>query len=322
MTSVEVSQMSPHFNIQFGIYLPQLQMSFETIRNRVQLAERLGFHSAWFMDHLYAPGMPQVPAFEAWTTISALATVTERIRLGHLVLCNSFRHPAVLAKMATSLDVISGGRLDLGIGSGSVPDEHRMFGLPFPGIRERTERLEESIQVMKLLFTQDEASFNGKYYQLDKAPSALKPLQQPHPPFHVGGGGEKFTLPLVARCADAWNCPTYSLGELERKIEVLRTECERANRDFDTLRISEEAVLVLAPTKAALEDAVASARRRYGGAGWGLDAGGFIGTPDDIIKRIREKAALGVSLFVFFFHDRGRPETLKLFAREVAPAFA
>lgn len=308
--------------IEFGVYIPQLQLDFDVIRERVLVAERGGFRSVWFMDHLYPPGLPRLPSFEAWTLVSALATCTERIRLGHLVLCNSFRHPALLAKMATSLDIISNGRLDLGIGSGSVALEHEEFGIPFPGVAQRSKQLAEALQVIKLLFTQETSNFEGEYYQLRNAPNLPRPVQQPHPPIHVGGGGERYTLPIVARWADAWNCPTYSLGEMERKIQVLHEECRRIGRDPESLRITEEAVLALAPTRADVESVRATAQRRYGGAGWGFEAGGYVGTPEDIVRRIRQKTELGVTLFVFFFHDRAKPETLELFAREVIPAFA
>ena len=314
--------MSPAHKIEFGAYFPQLNLSFEDIRERVLLAERLGYDSVWFYDHLYPPGMPKLSGFEGWTLISALATITERVRLGHLVLCNGFRHPSLLAKMAVTLDVISNGRLDIGIGTGSHEQEFRMFGYPFPSVRERTEQLDEALQVMKLIFTEETSSFQGKHYGLENAPSVPLPVQKPHPPIIVGGGGEKLTLPLVARHADVWNCPTYSLGELERKIDVLRRECDKAGRDFDTLRISEEAVLCVAPTKQALEGAKETAQRRFGGGGWGLEAGGFIGTPDEVIRQLEAKAELGVSHFVFFFFDRGKPESMELFAKEVAPAFS
>ncbi len=313
--------MPPH-KIDFGVYLPQLGFTFPQIRERAKAADRLGYHSIWFMDHFYPPAMPTVPSFEAWTTVSALAMVTERIRLGHLVICNGFRHPALLAKMATSLDVISNGRVELGIGTGSVPPEHKQFDVHFPPFRERTERLEESVLIIKSLFTQEETSFKGKYYTLEKAPNLPRPVQKPHPPITIGGGGEKYTLPLVARHADAWNCPTYSLGELEKKIAVLRSECAKIGRNPGTLRLTEEAVLAIARSKADLPSVMETAKRRYPGKGWGLEASGYIGTPDDIIKRIKERAALGVSLFAFFFYDRAEPATLELFAKEVMPAFA
>jgi alkanesulfonate monooxygenase SsuD/methylene tetrahydromethanopterin reductase-like flavin-dependent oxidoreductase (luciferase family) len=306
--------------IEFGIYLPQLKFSFEEIRDRVLLGERLGYDSVRFYDHFYSPGMPDVPAFEAWTLISALATVTQKIRLGHLVLCNSFRHPALLAQMALSLDVISNGRLELGIGSGSNPREFAEYGIAYPSLRERTEQLDEALQVIKLLFTQTRSTFNGKYYTLKDAPSPLRPVQTPHPIITIGGGGEKLTLPLVARHADMWNCPTYSLGEFQQKYDVLRRECDKLNRDPATLRISEEAVAVVVESAAALPAALEQAKRRYGFKSWGLEAGGYIGTPEQLTEHILGKVARGITNFGLLFHDRTSAESLELFATRVMPA--
>jgi F420-dependent oxidoreductase-like protein len=306
-----------HRPIEFGVYIPQLKFSFEEILDRVQIAERLGYDNAWFYDHFYSPGSPDTPAFEAWTLIAALASVTQKIRLGHLVLCNAFRHPALLAQMALSLDAISRGRVELGIGTGSYPGEFEEYGLPFTPFRERAAQLEEALQVIKALFTQTRSNFEGKYYQLKNAPSPLRPTQKPHPPITIGGGGEKFTLPLVARFADMWNCPTYSLGEFQQKFDVLKRECDKINRDPATLRISEEAVLVLAESEAELPTIVEQARRRYGFKGWGLEAGGYIGTPERIVAHILSKVARGITNFAFFFHDRATPESLELFATRV-----
>jgi alkanesulfonate monooxygenase SsuD/methylene tetrahydromethanopterin reductase-like flavin-dependent oxidoreductase (luciferase family) len=305
--------------VEFGIYLPQLKLGFDEIRARVQLAERLGFDTAWFYDHMYSPGMPDVPAFEGWTLISALAAVTTRIRLGHLVLCNAFRHPAVFAKMLLSLDVISQGRLEVGLGTGSYAGEFQEYGLPFPSFRERAAQLDEAVQVIKLLCTQARSSFDGQYYTLKNAPNALLPVQKPHPPITIGGGGEKYTLPLVARHADMWNCPTYSLAEFQHKHEVLKRECAKIGRDPATLRISEEAVMVLVESAATLPAQLELAKKRYGSEGWGLEAGGYVGTPEQIVAHILEKAQRGISHFAFFFHDRGAPETLQLFATRVLP---
>lgn len=190
---------------EIGIYLPQVGFVWDELRARVRLCDREGIHSVWFMDHLYPPGLPALPSFEAWTTATALAAATERIRLGHLVLASGFRHPALLAKMAVTLDHASGGRLDLGIGSGSYPPEYQQFGLDFPSDAVRAAQLDEALQVLKRLFTEDAPSFAGRHYRLDAAPSLPRPVQRPHPPIHVGGAGERRTLPLVARHADVWN---------------------------------------------------------------------------------------------------------------------
>jgi alkanesulfonate monooxygenase SsuD/methylene tetrahydromethanopterin reductase-like flavin-dependent oxidoreductase (luciferase family) len=305
--------------IEFGVYLPQLKLSFTELRERVQLVERLGYDSVWFYDHFYSPGTPDVPSFEAWTLVSALAAVTTKIRLGHLVLCNPFRDPALLAHMALTLDAISEGRLEIGIGTGSNPREFEEYGIPYASFRDRAEQLDEAMQVIKLLFTQTRSSFSGKYYTLKEAPSSLRPVQQPHPPITIGGGGEKFTLPLVARHADVWNCPTYSLEQYQHKVDVVRSECEKVKRDPATLRISEQAVLVIAESAAALTPALEAAKRRYGYANWGLEAGGYIGTPEQLVDHILRRVEHGITQFAFFFHDRATPESLELFATQVMP---
>jgi len=306
--------------VDIGVYLPQVGLAWGDLRACVVACDRLGIHSVWFMDHLYPPGLPAVPSFEAWTTAAALAAVTERVRLGHLVLANGFRHPALLAKMAVTLDHASGGRLELGLGSGSFAPEFAEFGLDFPKAAERAARLAEGLEVIRLLFTEDAPTYDGRWYRLRAAPSRPRPVQRPHPPIHVGGAGEKHTLPLVARHADVWNCPTYALAELSRKLEVLRGECARIGRDPASLRVTEEAVLALAPTRARVDEARALAERRFAGPGWGFAAGGYCGTPDDVVARIRERARLGVQGVVFFLHDRAEPETLRLLAEEVVPA--
>ena len=305
---------------EIGVYLPQVGFAWNELRARVQLCDREGVDSIWFMDHLYPPGLPAVPAFEAWTAATALAAVTERIRLGHLVLANGFRHPALLAKMAVTLDHASGGRLDLGLGSGSYPAEYAQFGLEHPSDRVRAEQLDEALQVLKLLFTEDAPSFAGRWYHLDAAPSRPRPLQRPHPPIHVGGAGERRTLPIVARHADAWNCPTYALALLPQKLAALRAACADAGRDPGSLRVTEEAVLALVPRAELADAARAEALRRFPGPGWGVEAGGWCGTPDMVLRRIEERRALGVSGFVFFLHDRAAPDTVRLLAREVVAA--
>ena len=308
--------------IELGVYLPQVGFTWEELRARVLECDQLGIPSVWFMDHLYPPGMPRVPSFEAWTTVAALAPLTRRVRFGHLVLCNQFRHPALLAKMAITLDHASSGRLNLGLGSGSYPPEFEQFGIDFPQPRERAARLGEALEVIRRLFVGETASFTGRYYSLRDAPSLPRPVQRPHPPIHVGGAGERYTLPLVAHYADVWNCPTYALAELPRKLEVLRAECARIGRDAATLRVSEEAVLALVATRDQVAAARALAERRFGSPGWGLAAGGYVGTPDDIVARMRSRMRLGVTGFIFFFHDRADSETLRLFAREVVPGLA
>jgi alkanesulfonate monooxygenase SsuD/methylene tetrahydromethanopterin reductase-like flavin-dependent oxidoreductase (luciferase family) len=309
-------------NVEFGIYVPQVGFSYDEIRARAELCEELGFHSIWFFDHLYGPELPQQPSFEAWTLATAVLAHTSRLRAGHLVLSNTFRHPALLAKMATSLDVISDGRLELGIGSGSYPAEHDRSGIPWGTARERSSELDEALAVITSMFESTSTSFDGRHYHLRDMPNLPPPVQRPRPPIHVGGAGVRFTLPIVARYADVWNCPTYALGEFDAKLAALHQHCAAAGRDPATIRVSHEAVLVLAEHEGDLEDAMRLANRRFGGPGWGLAEGGYVGTPEVVIDRIREQVERGITFFVFFTHDRADPATLRRFADQVMPAFA
>ena len=308
--------------IDFGLYLPQVALTPDQVIDRARAAEACGFHSLWLYDHLYSPGQPDHPSLEGWTLATYLLSRTEHLRVGHLVLCNNFRHPALLASMASTLDVLSGGRLELGIGSGSVAAEHDQAGLPWGGAAERSERLGESLEIITRMFDGTPTTFSGTHYQVHDLPNLPAPVQQPRPPIHVGGVGPRRTLPLVARYADVWNIPTYGLERWEESARTLDAACEAIGRPPDSVRRSLEAVLVLAPDESALDAERARAARRYGGAGWGLEAGGFIGTPSMVSERIAALADRGIDTFVFFTHDRAAQATLELFAEHVLPAFA
>lgn len=307
--------------VEFGVYIPQVALAFDDMVARIRLCEELGISSFWLFDHLYAPGMPGQPALEGWTLATALLSLTSTIRVGHLVLDNNLRHPVLLGKMATTLDVISGGRLDLGIGSGSYETEHHQGGFPWGSNAERSQRLGESLEILSRMFRDELTSFDGQHYQVCDVPNLPRPEQAFGPPIHVGGVGERFTIPLVARYADVWNVPTYGIGRIEQVSPKLDEACERIGRDPAEVRRSIEAVLVLAPDERSLADARASAERRYAGPGWGLTEGGFIGTPAAVVDRVGRFIEKGISQFVFFVHDRGEPETLGLLAEGVMSQF-
>jgi alkanesulfonate monooxygenase SsuD/methylene tetrahydromethanopterin reductase-like flavin-dependent oxidoreductase (luciferase family) len=305
--------------LEVGIYVPQVALSFDDIRHRAERCEQLGIRSLWLYDHLYSPGLPRLPSLEAWTLATALLSCTRTLRVGHLVLCNQFRHPAVLAKMAVTLDVVSGGRLDLGIGSGSYEPEHAEAGLPWGSAAERGERLAETLEILTRAFAGDVVDFEGTHYTVRGLPSLPRPVQQPRLPIVVGGAGERRTLPLVARYADVWNVPTYALGELDRKIGVLRDQCERIGRDPASIRLSVEAVLALAPDDAALPSVRQVAERRFGDPGFGLQEGGLVGTAPAVVERLRALHELGFDQVVLFTHDRAADETLERLASDVLP---
>ncbi|MGZ5396241.1 MAG: LLM class flavin-dependent oxidoreductase [Mycobacterium sp.] len=302
---------------EIGVYLPQMGFTYEQVLHRTLRCEQLGIDSIWLYDHLYAPGMPDYPSMEAWTLATALLSRTERIRVGHMVLCNQFRHPAVLAKMATTLDQISAGRLALGIGSGSIEDEHSRLGLAWGSFAERSERLGETLQILHQAFANELIDFTGEHFVVNDMPIKPGPVQQPRPPIVVGGVGEKYTLPLVARYADVWNIPTYALGELEHKISVLRRICDEIGRDPSTIVMSIEAVMALAPDDTSLPDVRQLAEKRFGVPAFGLNEGGLVGTPSAIVDRLHELQELGFGQIVLFTHDRGSDETLDLLASEV-----
>ena len=302
---------------EIGVYLPQMGFTYEQVLHRTLRCEQLGIDSIWLYDHLYAPGMVDYPSMEAWTLATALLSRTERIRVGHMVLCNQFRHPAVLAKMATTLDQISAGRLALGIGSGSIEDEHARLGLEWGTFAERSERLGETLQILQQAFADEVIDFAGEHFTVKDMPIKPGAVQQPRPPIVVGGVGERYTLPLVARYADVWNVPTYALGDLEHKIAVLRSICSDVGRDPSTITLSIEAVLALAPDDASLPAVRQLAEKRFGIPAFGLHEGGLIGTPPAILDRLHELVEMGFGQIVLFTHDRGSDETLDLLAAEV-----
>lgn len=303
--------------IEFGIYVPQVGWSWPQLEERARWVEELGFDALWLMDHLSAgPGIEDVPAFEGWTAATALLARTQTLRVGHLVLCNNFRHPAVLAKMATTLDIVSQGRFLFGLGSGSVAEEHAVAGLPWGSFAERTERLDEALTVIRSLFTQDRTTFHGQHYDVVDMANSPKPTRPPQ--IVLGGAGDR-TLDLVARHADVWNCPTYFLTQLDHRLSALHAACARHNRDPAEIRVSTQGVLVLVEREEDLAAAVAAADRRYRGPQWAVHAGGLIGTSRTVVRKLQEQVDKGVTAFTLFLHDRATRETLELLAEQVVP---
>ncbi|HEV2107949.1 MAG TPA: TIGR03560 family F420-dependent LLM class oxidoreductase, partial [Thermomicrobiales bacterium] len=194
---------------------------------------------AWLFDH-FAPIIGDVsgPCLEGWTVLAALAAKTERLRLGLMVTGNTYRHPAVLAKIAVTVDVISNGRLDFGIGAGWNEYEHTSMGIPLYAPGERIRRLDEACEIIKLLFTQPTVDFDGRYYQLKEARSEPKPVQHPYPPFVIGGSGEQLTLRVVAKHADIWNFSGGDVQTFRHKVTVLSNHCDVIGRDPSEIVLS------------------------------------------------------------------------------------
>ncbi len=307
--------------MEFGIYVPQVVSDYQQLLQVARTAESTGFTSMWVYDHLYTPGAPAHPAMEAWTTMTALLANTTKLRVGALVLCNSFRHPAVLARMATTLDVISGGRLEFGLGSGSYEQEHHEVGIAWESGKVRAERLAEALEIITLMFTQERTTYEGAHYTVRDLPNVPQPVQRPRPPIHIGGAGPKLTMPLVARYADVWNVPTYALADWATLDTQLRELCAAIGRDPGEIRRSHEAVIGLAETERDLPAVEAAVRKRYGGPGFGLDHG-YLGTPEMVAEQIRARMAQGIDSLIFMTNVKSAEATMQLFAEQVVPLLA
>jgi F420-dependent oxidoreductase-like protein len=307
--------------VHFGVTLPQIKRSWDDTRAAALEFERLGFDSVWLNDHLYGIPGPQLPIFEAWTTLAAVGALSSRVQLGTLVSPVGFRNPTLLAKMAATVDTITAGRLIVGLGCGWFQMEFEGYGFDFPPLRQRLQQLDEAATVMKRLWTEPQPSFEGRHYRAAGVFCEPKPVRQPHPPLLIGGGGERVLLRLAARHADIWNNLAVHQAELGRKVELLRAHCEALHRDPATIVVSQQCLVVIAESDADAAAKVERARQVYGGH---LGAGGthsIAGTPAQCVEKIRAHQALGCSMFIIEFFGRDTREPARLFAQQVMPAF-
>ena len=218
------------------------QATWEQLRDVWIEADQGGFWDmVWLNDHLYPPkSPPELPIMDAWTLFGGLAAVTERIRFGTMVSANTFRHPVILAKQAATLDQMSNGRLEIGVGTGWHEAEHAAFGIDLPPLKKRFEMLDETFAILDGLFTQDVFSFDGRYTTITDAHFEPKSVQKPRPPFVVGGTGPKRTIPLAAKWADQWNFPDYTwdLDLFRNRLALLDAECGKIGRDRSEIEVS------------------------------------------------------------------------------------
>jgi F420-dependent oxidoreductase-like protein len=219
--------------VRFGVKTSPQFVTYQDVLRVWREADQIpALSSAWVFDHFMPLGPDQTgPIFEGWTLLAALAAQTQRLRMGVMVTGNTYRHPAVLAKMAATVDVVSGGRLDFGLGAGWFEAEHTAYGIPFYPPGERIRRLGEACEVISLMWTETAPDFDGQYYQLKQAYCEPKPIQTPHPPFVIGGSGERRTLRVVARYADIWNFGGGDVDEFRHKSRVLDDHCAAIGRD-------------------------------------------------------------------------------------------
>lgn len=264
-------------------FWPAPAQPWAKVASLAQHAEQTGWDGIWYADH-FMPNAEDTttPWPEAWTTLAALAACVPRLRIGTLVSGNTYRHPAVLAKMAATLDHISGGRAVLGLGAGWQENEHQQYGIPFHTLAERLARLDEACQVIRALFTQPVANFDGRFYQLDQATLEPKPVQQPLP-LLIGGGGEKVTLKITARYANEWNV-WGTVDTLRHKMEILDSHCSEVGRNPADIQRSAVALLFMSDDETYLE------RMRSAG----VERPSIIGGVSEVKDIVAEYEAIGV----------------------------
>jgi probable F420-dependent oxidoreductase len=329
-------QDAPHFGLILALVTHGLAIREYPEMVRVSgIAESYGFGSVWLCDHFltlsphdYAkergliredvqhqgrtpPGSR--PLLEAWTALSALARDTTSVRLGTSVLCNSYRHPSVLAKMAATLDVISEGRLDLGLGAGWFQHESEAYGIPFLPVGDRVSALGEALEVIKAIWTQRNPVYSGRFYTLDGAVCNPPPLQKPHPPLWVGGEGDRVHR-IAARFAQGINIRFWSPEKVKQRRNFLAEACTTVGRNPATLRLSLTAVL--APTESAEQEA--QIREQFSSI---PDSGLIAGPADKCIERINEYYQSGVDTFLFTIPDVARSDFIHAVGQQVITAF-
>src|SRR5579875_2292127 len=299
---------------EFGLMFTPVGLSAESIISEARTADRLGYHSLWVSDHLIPAVEPERDLFECLTTMGALTTATERIRLGTIVICTAFRNPALLAKALCTLDHLSNGRLIIGLGAGYREDEFKAYGYDFPPVPERLRRFEETVQVIKAMLVEPRATFKGRFHSVEGAINNPKPLQKPHPPIMIGGGGRKVMLKLVAKYADWWNFGGAN-PYFDELLATLKEHCRTIGRDFSTLRVTEVVNVCLGRTEQ-------EAREKYRiveASGSRSLPNTITGTADQVIQDFQRRVAKGVSLFLMHFPEGRTPETVEYFSRAVMP---
>ena len=313
--------------MKFGLQHPVFSFDYrnrdtsqivDSLKNLVTRAESRGFDSFWVMDHFHQipfVGKPEEPMLESWTTISVLAGMTTKIKLGTLMTGIIYRHPSILAKIGATLDVLSKGRLFMGIGAAWNEEESSVYGIPFPSAKERFLRLEEAIQIIRKMWTEDpSASFNGQYYQIKNAFCNPKPIQKPSPPIMVGGSGERQTLRIVAKYADA--CNLFGSAEtVKRKLSILKEHCRSVGRDYDSILKTKLGVVVI-------DDDKEMARKRLQQIIMGIpeeqiNEFAIYGTPEDVLRQKESLEDAGIQYLIVDLDPSREIEALDIFANNI-----
>jgi len=323
--------------IQFGIEIPQ-GWSYDLLLNKQQdeedpikqyefskhIAEVVdkftAFDSIYAYDHFlpyYAPN-DKKSFFECFTLLSAIATITNRVKVGQVVTCNSYRNPALLAKMLSTLDIISNGRVELGIGAGWHKDEYLQYGYDFPSASTRIKQLDESISIIKSMWTQERANFSGKNSSVKNAICNPKPLQKPYPPVMIGGEGEKYLLKVVAKHANRYNNPCGSVQILKRKISILKEHCAAIGRDYKDIEYSVLLSCLIRETEDEVKGVVNQRQKQVNGVQQvrAAEYTSMIGTPENVMAGLNKYIELGLTHFILDFVGLDG-KTLELFNSKI-----
>jgi F420-dependent oxidoreductase-like protein len=326
--------------MRFGVFVPQgwrldlvgldEEEHWPTMLRVARAIESTGYESLWVYDHFHTVPLPtQEVTYEAWTLMAALAATTDEVRLGQMCTCNSYRPPSYLAKVAASIDVISGGRLEMGIGAGWYEHEYDGYGYPFPKPSVRIGMLREGVEIMQRMWTEDEVTYEGDHYNLQGAICRPKPVQKPHIPFWIAGGGEKLTLNVAARYA-AYTNFGMEFDEFVHKSEILEQHCRDVGTDFNSIVRSSNFNVVCGETEHDVEDRIGHIKDRYRPF---VDDDRldriealfrrFAGTPDQLVARFGRWLDAGMTYGILYFAEAAYDTSgLELFGREVMPAFA
>jgi len=320
--------------IGFGVFAPQgwkrelrdiadPQAAWAKTKEVTLAAEAAGYDSIWVYDHFHnVPKPSHETVFECWTTMAALAEATSRIRLGQMVGCALYRPPALLAKMTSNIDVISGGRLEWGIGAGWYRNEFAGYGYEFGEPKERIGRMRETVEIVTSMWSESETTYEGKYFQLSRAQCDPKPVQSPRPPVWIGGGGEQLTLRVVARLAD-WANFGGKPEEWANKREVLKGHCKAVGRDEEEIGKSWSPDLLIRESEAEIREVVAAGKA---GSIWGEEfdswaAGNLVGTPDQVAEKFARYVELGCTYLIPWCNDYPDLTSFTLLAERVMPQF-
>ncbi len=313
--------------MRFGTFVPQGwkmdlvgipdERQWGHIHETARAIEGDGWDSLWVYDHFHThPIVAQESTFEAWSLMAALAVATERVRIGQMCTCVPYRPASLLGKIAVSVDAISGGRLDVGIGAGWSHKEFAAYGYDYPSDGTRLDMLEEAAQVLKAMWTEDEAYFEGEHYTLAGAITRPKPIQRPHPPLWIAGGGEKRTLRIVAKYGDYANFGS-DLDSFVHKSNVLADHCKAVGRDYQEIGRTIHLMSVIGQDRADLDAKLEVAARRRGSTAAEFEEEHFVATIEQAVDEVGRFRQAGCAEMILYFYDIGEGDSQELFANEV-----